>query len=61
MTRINDSDSVYRFRYSGLRLLVHSGDSYFLVPASWPRDHAAVIVLRESESIRFEYAKGTLP
>src|SRR5438105_5460425 len=52
---IGDGGSAYRFRYSGLRLLVHSTGSYFLLPASWSPRHGAVIVLPESPSIRFEY------
>lgn len=35
----------YRFRYSGLRLLVSSGDRYFLLPAKWHPGTGSVIVL----------------
>lgn len=43
-------DSAYRFRYSGLRLLVSSGGQYFLLPARWRQGNGAVIVLPVSPS-----------
>jgi hypothetical protein len=58
--RIGDADSTYRFRYSGLRLLLRSGGSYYLLPASWSARHGVVIVLPEDQSMRFEYTTGTL-
>lgn len=39
------SGSVYRFRYTGLRLLISSGGQYFLLPAGWRPGAGAVIVL----------------
>lgn len=40
----------YRFRYSGLRLLLSSGDRYFLLPAGWHPGKGSVIVLPVSPS-----------
>jgi hypothetical protein len=47
--------SAYRFRYSGLRLLLRSGGRLFLVPAQWSPSHGSVIVLPESPTIRVEF------
>ena len=44
------SNSIYRFRYSGLRLLVSSDGQYFLLPAEWRPGTGAVIVLPVSSS-----------
>ncbi len=35
----------YRFRYSGLRLLVSAADRYFLLPAKWHRGNGSLIIL----------------
>jgi len=57
-TPITASDSAYRYRYTGLRLLIRSGARYFLVPAGWTRRHGTVVVLDEATDIRFEFAPG---
>lgn len=44
-TSVGAAGAAYRFRYTGLRLLVWSGDQYFLLPAGWRRHRGAVIVL----------------
>jgi hypothetical protein len=38
-------DSMYQFRYSGLRLLVSSGGQYFLLPVGWRQGAGSVLVL----------------
>ena len=48
-------DSAYRFRYSGLRLLLRSGERYFLLPVQWQPGDSSVIVLRESSELRLEF------
>jgi len=52
------ADSPYRFRYSGLRLLVRSNHRYFLVSDRWSRSHGVAIVLPESDNLRFEFRPG---
>jgi hypothetical protein len=48
-------EGAYRYRYTNLRLLVHAGDRYFLLPVDWRRNGAdPVIVLSDSEMIRVE-------
>lgn len=45
----------YHWRYTGLRLLVHSGGSYVLLPTGWAsRDHP-VFVLPGGPGLRFEF------
>jgi hypothetical protein len=45
----------YRFRYSGLRLLIHSGGRWFLLPEGWSRSNAAtVILLRDDGDTRVD-------
>lgn len=50
--------AAYRFRYTGLRLLDHIGDRYFLVPDGWTPGHGVVIALSEDDKLRFEYSSG---
>jgi hypothetical protein len=45
VSRVVASEAQYRFRYSGLRLLVSSGDQYFLLPEGWRPGTGAVIVI----------------
>jgi hypothetical protein len=53
--RLSGKDLAYRYRYSGLRLLTHSGGKYFLLPASWRRSNGAAIILADSPNYRFEF------
>jgi hypothetical protein len=48
----------YRYRYSGLRLLIRSGGKYFLVPDGWTRSSGTAIVLDDSPAYRFEFGVG---
>jgi hypothetical protein len=51
----------YRFRYSGLRILISSAGHYFLLPSGWRQGHGPVIVLpnTDSENIRMEFTVST--
>lgn len=46
----------YRYRYDGLRLLIHTNDRYFLVPTCWAAGtrHRAIAIPDES-SVRLEF------
>ena len=35
----------YAYRYSGLRVLTHTGDRWLLVPAGWKRTESTVTIL----------------
>lgn len=52
---LGGGESAFRFRYSGLHLLIQSGDRYFLLAEGWRSDERT-IVLTESESLRFEFS-----
>lgn len=56
--RLAGDDGAYRYRYSGLRLLVRSGGKYFLVPDGWTRRSGTAIVLADSTDYRFEFGAG---
>jgi hypothetical protein len=59
---IPNANSLYRFRYSGLRILVHSGGKYFLVPRNWPdATRPVAIVLPDDGSLRFEFTPPGFP
>ena len=57
VSRIQVPYSEYRFRYSGLRILISSGGQYFLVPSGWRQGHGSVIVLPAASggNIRVEF------
>ncbi len=46
------------YRYRGLRLLIRSGKKYFLLPTAWTRNQGAVVVLPDSDNLRFEFSSG---
>ena len=54
-TRTGDNESAYRFRTTGLRLFIHSGGKYFLLPAHWSSGHGVVIVLSDNDAVRLEF------
>jgi hypothetical protein len=48
----------YTIRYDGLRLLLKSDGSYFLLPDGWRSGDGPVIVLRDEPDIRLEFTAG---
>ncbi|MET0714640.1 MAG: hypothetical protein ABWY57_06980 [Mycetocola sp.] len=48
--------STITYRYSGLRLLVLSGDRYILLNDGWTAETGTIVVLRDDQSVRFEFA-----
>lgn len=48
--KLDAPDGAYRFRYSGLRLLVSAGGEYFLLPARWHEGSGSVIVLPQTST-----------
>ena len=57
-TALQDPDAAYRFRYSGLKLVLRSNDKYFLLPAGWSGPDGSIIVLPDSEALRVEFRAG---
>jgi hypothetical protein len=46
----------YRFRYSGLRLLIYAEGKYLLVPKGWSHSDGQTIVLSDTSDMRLEFA-----
>lgn len=49
------SEERYRFRYTGLRMLLRTGGSYVLAPDGWEQG-GAVFVIDDERSLRFEFS-----
>jgi hypothetical protein len=58
LEQLDATDSAYRFRYNGLRILIHKGGYWFLLPVGWtPNNGSTVIVLPDSANdIRVDLA-----
>lgn len=59
LERLPSEQSAYHFRYSGLRLLEHTGGTYFLVSDGWTPDYGVVVILSEDPSLRLEIVRDT--
>jgi hypothetical protein len=57
-TRLDGTDSAYRFRYDGLRLLMRSGDNYFLLPEGWTPQGGTAIILKDDPTWTLVLARG---
>jgi hypothetical protein len=53
VTALPKEDSKYRFRYTGLRMLIYANDRYFLLPANWQRGRDSVFVI-ENDDVRVD-------
>src|SRR5438067_6113777 len=51
---VQAANSKYHFRYGGLRLLVHTHDRYFLLPAHWQRRYDSVFVIPDNDAVRVD-------
>ena len=56
-TRLGTSESAYRYRYDGLRLVQRSGNRYLLMSERWDERTSRIIVLRDTDAIRLEFAR----
>lgn len=55
-TTLPDPNAMFRYRYTGLRLLIHSNRRYFLLPACWTTSPwARAIALPADDSLRLEF------
>jgi hypothetical protein len=57
-SKIASIDAAYKFRYSGLRLLIRSANKYFLINDAWSRERGVIIVLQDTSDIRLEFTPG---
>ncbi|MFF3878698.1 hypothetical protein [Streptomyces sp. NPDC001978] len=51
----------YRYRYSGLRLLIERDHRYYLLSLGWRRSTDPTIVIEDDDSTRIELRPGTQP
>ena len=56
VAEIIQPDTKYHYQYSGMRLLVRSGDKYLLLPVGWQRGRDRVFFVRDDESVRIDIA-----
>lgn len=57
MVPLEPTNTAYAYRYNGLRLLLHNGDRWIIVPAGWtPKSGDTVIILKDSEDVRVDLA-----
>jgi hypothetical protein len=58
-TELPGPDAAYRYRYSGLKLVVRSGGKWSLLPASWtPGNRGAALLLSDTDELRVEFTPG---
>jgi hypothetical protein len=50
-----DGDQTYRFRYRGLRLLVHGNGRLFLVPEQWSVSGSTYVIPIDTARVRFRF------
>ncbi|MFG6195653.1 hypothetical protein [Nonomuraea sp. JJY05] len=54
-TALPDPNAMFRYKYTGLRLLIHSNGQYFLLPACWATSpQARAMALPADDSLRIE-------
>lgn len=53
---LSTPDAGFAFRYTGLRVLLHAGDRWVLLPRGWTRDNGDVVVLLpdDAETLRVD-------
>jgi len=54
-SRVREPGSAYRWRYSGLRLFLHSGGKYFLIPVGWASSEHPTFAIHDDSDLRFEF------
>lgn len=54
-----DAGAMYRYRYTGLRLLIHADRRYFLLPDNWSRTNAVAVVVPDNDTVRVDFVRGS--
>jgi hypothetical protein len=54
-------DAAYRYRYTGLRLLEHTGGRYFLISDGWTERYGVVVMLADTDPVRLEFVRDRRP
>ncbi|GAA3841008.1 hypothetical protein GCM10022226_74310 [Sphaerisporangium flaviroseum] len=53
--RCHDAKAAYRFRYSGLTLMIQSGGQYLFLPRSWSPARGTALLMPRDGSLRLEF------
>ncbi|GGT02069.1 hypothetical protein GCM10010156_70000 [Planobispora rosea] len=53
-----DDKAAYRYRYDGLKLIVHSADQYVFLPAKWNVTDGVAVLLPRSPALRVEFLRA---
>lgn len=51
-------DGAYRYRYTGLRLNLHTGGHFVLVSDGWTPEHGVVMLISDNDPVRLEFVRG---
>ena len=54
--RCKDTDTAYRYRYDGLKLVLESGDQYLFLPADWTPANGVALLMPRTASLRLEFS-----
>ncbi|MGW4057048.1 hypothetical protein ACWEGE_02145 [Amycolatopsis sp. NPDC004747] len=54
-TQCGNPDTAYRYRYTGLKLVLQSGGQYFLLPVQWHKADGTALVLPRTDALRLEF------
>ncbi|WP_433175016.1 hypothetical protein [Actinoallomurus sp. CA-150999] len=56
-TPLPGADAAYHYRYTGLRLDLHTGGHYVLVSDGWTPRHGVVILIADGDPVRLEFVR----
>jgi hypothetical protein len=60
-TQLSDdphTEGVVRYRYTGLRLLEHTGGKFFLVSDEWTTTYGVVFIIRDDDkTVRLDFVR----
>jgi vancomycin permeability regulator SanA len=49
------TDSYFRYRYSGFRMVMKAGDKYVLLSEGWTRENGRAVLIDDTASVRIEF------
>lgn len=55
--RLPTEQSMYKYKYVGLRLLEHTGGHYFLISEQWSPRYGVVVMLADDDPVRLEFVR----
>jgi hypothetical protein len=56
-TTLTDAKAAYRYRYTGLRLNLHTGGHYVLVSDGWTPKRGVVMLIADDDPVRLEFVR----